>query len=82
VPLGERVLKRNALLPTALLYVERLVRAARCRRFKPVTEFHPMEGDVVVAVVCRYCLAPFEPYARSRQQQHVAEHVRARRAML
>src|SRR5262245_27270401 len=81
VPLDERISKRDALLPTALPHVERLVLAARRRWFKPVTEFHPMEGDILVAVVCRYCRAPFEPYARSRQQQHAAEHVRARRAV-
>jgi hypothetical protein len=37
-----------------------------------------LEGFVLVAVVCRYCRAPFEPYARSRQRERVAGHVRAR----
>jgi len=46
---------------TALPYVERLMRGARKQRFKPVTEFHPLEGDILVAVVCRYCHQPFEP---------------------
>jgi hypothetical protein len=41
--------------------VERLMRGARKQRFKPVTEFHPLEGDILVAVVCRYCHQPFEP---------------------
>jgi hypothetical protein len=57
---------------------ERLIREAKRRGYLPIEEVHPHEGFILVAVACRYCRAPFEPYARSRQREHAAGHRRGR----
>jgi hypothetical protein len=70
----------DTLLPTALRRVEKLIAEAKRRGFRAVEEFHPLEGGILVAVVCRYCRAPFEPRARLLQLEHIAQHRRYRRA--
>lgn len=67
---------RRKLLATVDRAVERLIGAARQRGFDPQTEFHPLDGEILLAVACRFCRASFDPYARLLQREHAGTHVR------